>query len=129
LLDAAMLVPAKRRPPFHMILVGIAAAAVFSTFLALCALGIKRLSVPPTGSMVVTVSGPRGKPITELSVSADGKLFCDQSPCRIPDLKPGAHFVQVEAKGFGTSALRAVVVQSDQEATTHVELAPDDRQR
>ena len=57
-----------------MVIVGIAAAAVFSTFLALCAWGITRLSVPATGSLVVTVAGPNGRAVAQPRVIADGKV-------------------------------------------------------
>jgi hypothetical protein len=40
-------------------------------------------------------------------------------------LKPGTHFVEVEAPGFVKTAPRAIVVEGDREAALHVELSPE----
>jgi eukaryotic-like serine/threonine-protein kinase len=106
--------------------------AAAAGILLLFGLGVTAVKAAPalglggarTGSLVVTAAGPNGASPTGLRVFADGVVRCEQSPCTIPDLGVGTHFVSVDAAGFTPTAARAVSVEKSVEATLNVELTP-----
>jgi len=112
-----------RSRPLGFVLVSV---AVLFGFLAMGGLAVKRFAFPTarTASLVITVAGPAGKPVSDLAVTADGKRVCDSSPCVVRDLDDGIHFVEAEASGHVKTAPRAIRVESAKETAVHVELAP-----
>jgi hypothetical protein len=75
-------------------------------------------------SLVITVSGPGGKPVSEVEVFVDDVKKCDASPCKVEDLAAGAHLVRATAKGYQEMAQQAVSVQKGEQATQNLSLVP-----
>jgi hypothetical protein len=75
--------------------------------------------------LVVTVSGPSGRPLTRPLIDVDGVRRCESSPCRIAGLRESVVFVSVDAAGHAATAPRAVRVTPGGETALHIELAPD----
>lgn len=75
------------------------------------------------GALTVTVTGPGGRAVEGVTVFVDGAKRCDNSPCRIDDLAPGAHMVRASAKGYQGTADQAVSVSAGEQATHNVSLA------
>ena len=82
------------------------------------------LATAGPGTVVITASGPGGKAVDGLRVLANGDLKCEASPCRIDGLKAGTHFISAEAKGYETTAARAVSVAAGDESALHIDLSP-----
>lgn len=79
--------------------------------------------LPKTGTIVVTVAGPGGKPVDAVEVWVDAVKVCTQSPCRTPELTQGTHLVKVTAAGYTPTADMAVKVTAGDEAVHNVTLA------
>jgi hypothetical protein len=75
-----------------------------------------------TGKVVVTAAGANNAPLSSLRVLVDGTMRCEASPCTIPELSTGTHFVTVEAPGFVTTAARAVSVERGGDTALHFDL-------
>ena len=86
-------------------------------------------TMPSTGALIVTVSGPGGADVGEVRVIVDGALKCNQSPCRVGELSAGAHTVRVEAPGHLRPADRAVAIEAGGDAVLDFSLSKDDGQR
>ncbi|MEY2934576.1 MAG: hypothetical protein RL033_5325 [Pseudomonadota bacterium] len=79
--------------------------------------------LPKKGALTVTVAGgPGNKELSAVEVLLDGKLRCKASPCEIPSLKAGTHYVEVRAAGYQATAKSAVAIQSGQTAVHNVQL-------
>ncbi len=79
--------------------------------------------LPKKGALTVTVAGgPGNKELSAVEVLLDGKLRCKSSPCEIPSLKAGTHYVEVRAAGYQATAKSAVAIQSGQTAVHNVQL-------
>ncbi len=116
------LVPPPPRSRWAMPLLAAAAAALLVTS-ALLVARPKALGFGEAGgSVVVSVSGPNGGVVPSLKVLVDGAAKCETAPCRVDKLSSGAHFVQVTAPGYQTTASRAVMVDGDKEAVLQVQL-------
>lgn len=76
------------------------------------------------GALTVTVTGPGGRAIEGVTVFVDGTKRCDNSPCRIDDLAPGAHMIRAGGKGYQATADQAVSVAAGEQATHNVSLSP-----
>lgn len=74
------------------------------------------------GSLVVSVAGPGGKAVNQVSISIDGTEKCSSTPCVIENLEPKTHMVQVSATGYAEMAPRAVKVESGEEIPVNIEL-------
>lgn len=77
------------------------------------------------GTVVVSVAGQNGGEVSKPKILIDGALRCESAPCRVDNLPGGAHFVQVEAPGYETTASRAVEVTDGKDAVVHVELTAE----
>lgn len=75
-----------------------------------------------TGKVVVTAAGANNAPLSSLRVLVDGTMRCEASPCTIPELSTGTHFITVEAPGFVTTAARAVSVERGGDTALHFDL-------
>jgi hypothetical protein len=75
-----------------------------------------------TGKIVVTAAGANNAPLSSLRVLVDGTVRCEASPCTVPELSTGTHFVTVEAPGFVTTAARAVSVEKGGDTALHFDL-------
>jgi hypothetical protein len=80
--------------------------------------------LPRSGTLVVTVAGPGGKPIDHVEVLVDGKVVCQASPCTLTDVRAGTHLVRARATGYQSTADTAVAVTSGQDAVHNVKLDP-----
>jgi len=65
-----------------------------------------------TGTLVVTIADSSGAPLASAEVRVDGTRRCRSSPCKLEDLKRGAHRVQVSASGYQDSPEQKVEVES-----------------
>lgn len=81
------------------------------------------LLLPKKGSLTVTVAGPANKPLEQVEIIVDGRVRCNQSPCRVTGLKEGAHMVQARAAGYQGTAETGVEVSGNQEAVHNVLLS------
>lgn len=77
-----------------------------------------------SGSITVTVTGPGGRALEGVKVFIDGIDRCDQSPCRINDVKAGAHFIRAAAKGYQDTADQAVSIESGSQSTHNISMVP-----
>ena len=77
-----------------------------------------------TGSITVTVTGPGGRALDGVKVFVDGMDRCESSPCRIAEVKPGAHFIRAAAKGYQDTADQAVSVESGSQNTHNISMIP-----
>jgi hypothetical protein len=75
-----------------------------------------------TGKVVVTAAGANNAPLNQLRVLVDGTARCEASPCTIPELSTGTHFITVEAPGFVTTAARAISVERGGDTALHFDL-------
>jgi hypothetical protein len=79
--------------------------------------------LPKKGTLTVTVAGgPGNKPPAAVEVIVDNKVRCRESPCEIPNLKAGTHYVEVRAAGYQATAKSAVAIVGDQTAVHNVQL-------
>jgi serine/threonine-protein kinase len=79
--------------------------------------------LPKKGALTVTVAGgPGNKELSAVEVVLDNKLRCKTSPCEIPSLKAGTHYVEVRAAGYQATAKSAVAIVSGQTAVHNVQL-------
>jgi len=76
-------------------------------------------------ALLITVAGPGGGAIEAPQVFIDGVRRCEISPCLVPGLPEGLHFVTVTAPSFVTTSPRVVRVTDREAALLHVELAKD----
>jgi hypothetical protein len=81
------------------------------------------LLLPKKGSLTVTVAGPANRPLEQVEIIVDGRVRCNQSPCRVTGLKEGAHMVQARAAGYQGTAETGVEVSGNQEAVHNVLLS------
>jgi hypothetical protein len=77
-----------------------------------------------TGSITVTVTGPGGRALDGVKVFVDGMDRCESSPCRISDVKAGAHFIRASAKGYQDTADQAVSIDSGSQNTHNISMIP-----
>lgn len=94
-----------------------------AAIVAICVGVLVFLLLPQKGSLTVTVAGPGNKPLEAVEIIVDGRVRCRASPCRVPDLKAGAHIVQARAAGYQSTAEMAVEVSGRQEAVHNVLLS------
>jgi len=79
--------------------------------------------LPKKGALTVTVAGgPGNKELSAVEVVVDNKLRCRTSPCEIPSLKSGTHYVEVRAAGYQATAKSAVAILGGQTAVHNVQL-------
>jgi serine/threonine-protein kinase len=76
-----------------------------------------------TGGLTVTISGPGGRPVEGVQVIVDEVKRCDNSPCRIEGLAPGAHILKASAKGHQETAPQAISVNAGEQTTQNISLA------
>lgn len=80
-----------------------------------------------TGKVVVTAAGVNNAPLGSLRVLVDGSVRCETSPCTIPELSTGTHFVTVEAPGFVTTAARAISVERGGDTALHFDMEAQEK--
>jgi hypothetical protein len=80
------------------------------------------LTLPRSGALVVTVSGPGDVAVDAVEVFVDDKLVCSSSPCRAEGLSAGVHIVKVEAQGYPKMAGRAVGIESGRDGVLELTL-------
>ena len=90
--------------------------------------GVKALGLGSAGSgtLAISAAGPNNAAINGVRVFVDGAIKCEGSPCRIPDISTGTHFISVDAPGFGQTAARAVSVAHGSESALHIDLVPQE---
>jgi serine/threonine-protein kinase len=76
-----------------------------------------------TGGLTVTISGPGGRPVEGVQIIVDEVNRCDNSPCRIEGLAPGAHILKASAKGYQETAPQAISVSAGEQTTQNISLA------
>lgn len=76
-----------------------------------------------TGGLTVTISGPGGRPVDGVQVLVDDVKRCDNSPCRVEGLAPGAHILKASAKGFQETAAQAISVSAGEQTTQNISLS------
>jgi len=77
----------------------------------------------PAG-MVVSVAGPGGKAVPGVKVLLDGEVKCEDSPCKIAELKPGSYVVKAIAPGYAEMAGQAHHLESAEEKAINIEMLP-----
>lgn len=75
-----------------------------------------------TGTVVVSVGGPGGKAIDNVSILVDDEPKCSQSPCVIEGLTAKTHSVRATAPGFAEMAPMLVKVEKGEETPVNLEL-------
>ncbi|NRA34771.1 MAG: hypothetical protein HRU17_15675 [Polyangiaceae bacterium] len=75
-----------------------------------------------TGSLMITVAGPNGVQLRNLQVLVDGQVRCNESPCRVEELKKGSHLVSARAEGHTSSTETAVRVAAGESSTHQLQL-------
>jgi hypothetical protein len=114
--DATYALPAQAAPsqrlPYLFAAVGaVLVAALFWVLL------------PKKGGLTVTVAGgPGNKELAAVEVIVDNKVRCRASPCELPSLKQGTHYVEVRAAGYQATAKSAVAIVGGQTAVHNVQL-------
>jgi hypothetical protein len=79
--------------------------------------------LPQKGGLTVTVAGgPGNKELAAVEVIVDNKVRCRASPCELPSLKSGTHYVEVRAAGYQATAKSAVAIVGGQTAVHNVQL-------
>jgi serine/threonine-protein kinase len=79
--------------------------------------------LPKKGGLTVTVAGgPGNKELAAVEVIVDNKVRCRASPCELPSLKSGTHYVEVRAAGYQATAKSAVAILGGQTAVHNVQL-------
>jgi hypothetical protein len=79
--------------------------------------------LPKKGGLTVTVAGgPGNKELAAVEVLVDNKVRCRTSPCELPSLKSGTHYVEVRAAGYQATAKSAVAIVGGQTAVHNVQL-------
>ena len=79
--------------------------------------------LPKKGGLTVTVAGgPGNKELAAVEVIVDNKVRCRASPCELPSLKEGTHYVEVRAAGYQATAKSAVAIVGGQTAVHNVQL-------
>lgn len=76
-----------------------------------------------TGGLTVTIAGPGGRPVDGVQVVVDDVKRCDNSPCRIDGLAPGAHILKASAKGYQETAAQAISVSAGEQTTQNISLS------
>lgn len=77
----------------------------------------------PTEALLVTVAGPGGGAVESPQVFIDGVRRCESSPCLVPGLTEGLHFVAVSAREHVTTSPRVVRVAGSEQSLLHIDLA------
>lgn len=76
-----------------------------------------------TDALLVTIAGPGGCGVASPQVFIDGVKRCESSPCLVPGLEDGLHFVTVTAPDYVTTSPRVVRVAHKEPALLHIDLA------
>jgi hypothetical protein len=104
-------VPSQRLPYLFAAIGALLVAALFWVLL------------PKKGGLTVTVAGgPGNKELAAVEVIVDNKVRCRASPCELPSLKSGTHYVEVRAAGYQATAKSAVAIVGGQTAVHNVQL-------
>ena len=74
------------------------------------------------GGMVVTVAGPGGTSVPGVKILLDGQVKCEDTPCKIEDLKPGSYVVKAVASGYADMAGQAHRIESGDQKAVNIEL-------
>lgn len=77
-----------------------------------------------SGTIVVSVGGPGGKAIDNVSILVNDEPKCSQSPCVIDGLAAKTHSVRATAPGFAEMAPMLVKVEKGEETPVNLELVP-----
>jgi hypothetical protein len=116
--DASFLVPSQPAPsqrlllPYLFAFVGMIVVAMLIWVM-----------LPKKGGLTVTVAGgPGNKELAAVEVIVDNKVRCRASPCELPSLKAGTHYVEVRAAGYQATAKSAVAIVGGQTAVHNVQL-------
>lgn len=104
---------------------GVSKGLIFGGLALVVALGAGWFFLTPkTGSLVVTVSGPSGKAVSDLTVKVNDEVKCNASPCVVADLPGGkSHVITVTAPGYADTAGKAVKVVAGEETPLNIDLA------
>ena len=82
------------------------------------------LLLPARAELVLSVSGPGGVQIEEVSVRVDGVEVCKATPCAVRELEPGTHEVVVSAPGYRQTATQTVRLVSGDSQVIDFGLVP-----
>jgi hypothetical protein len=96
---------------------------VFALIGAMLVAALFWVLLPKKGGLTVTVAGgPGNKELAAVEVIVDNKVRCRASPCELPSLKSGTHYVEVRAAGYQATAKSAVAIVGGQTAVHNVQL-------
>jgi hypothetical protein len=96
---------------------------VFALLSAVLVGALVLVLLPKKGGLTVTVAGgPGNKELAAVEVIVDNKVRCRASPCELPSLKQGTHYVEVRAAGYQATAKSAVAIVGGQTAVHNVQL-------
>lgn len=76
-----------------------------------------------TDALLVTVAGPGGGAVEFPEVFIDGVRRCESSPCLVPGLTEGLHFVTITAPGHVPTSPRVVRLRDREASVLHMQLA------
>lgn len=110
-------------PPLHAFRPGGAVIAFVASLLVGALLVL--LFRSSDGALMVTAGGVRDAPLASARVELDGKVVCENVPCRIERVPNGAHALRVQARGYRAPKERSVMVQSGAELVSHFTLEPE----
>lgn len=77
------------------------------------------------GALIVTAGGARNAPVVAARVELDGRIVCQNVPCRVEGVPEGAHTLRVQSAGYRASKERSVVLRSGAELASHFTLEPE----
>lgn len=79
--------------------------------------------LPKKGNLTVTVAGGLGnKALSSVEIYLDNRLRCKTSPCEIPRIRPGTHYVEIRAAGYQSTAKRAISIPEGETAVINERL-------
>jgi hypothetical protein len=96
---------------------------VFAVLCTVLVAALVWVLLPKKGGLTVTVAGgPGNKELAAVEVIVDNKVRCRASPCELPSLKQGTHYVEVRAAGYQATAKSAIAIVGNQTAVHNVQL-------
>lgn len=77
---------------------------------------------PKTGSLIVTVAGPGGKPLDQVEVILNGEQKCSSSPCTISGLQADTYMLRASAPGYQRMADEAIAIKANSKTVRNLTL-------
>lgn len=119
-MQSAPVVPMQTRgskAPLFMGIGALAAAAIS---------GYVLLGGSKPGSLLISVAGPGGTVVKEMTVTVDGKAVdCVDSTCKVEELEPGSYVVKATAEGYAEMAGKAYEIKGGEQKAINLELVSE----